>query len=62
MSLKDIQNGIAVNFTDVKSAERLSLKGIGKYLLVRLIGIICFLLGVLGIVFICHYFGVKVSF
>lgn len=62
MNLKDIRDSIAVDMKDLKSAESISIEAILKYVLIRLIGIICFILGLAGIIFVLHYFGVSVKF
>lgn len=62
MNLKDIKDSIAVDMKDLKLAESISAEGILKYVLIRFIGIICFVLGLAGIIFVLHYFGVSIKF
>lgn len=61
MILKDIKDSIAIDMKEVKLAKNISMNTILKYTLIRLIGIGTFLLGLFGILFILHLYGVSIS-
>lgn len=62
MILKDIKDSMAVDMKDVKKAEKITFGSIAKYTIIRFIGVLFFLIGLAGVVFILHYFGVAKSF